>query len=133
VTPVRTAEGIEVAPLKVLKAVLPDPQSLAPGYTGKTCIGCLVKGRKDGVAKEAFIYNVCDHEASSAEMGSQAISYTAGVPAVAAAMLVATHVWDPRSMVHVEELDPDPFLEILGAIGLPTQFAPTVLEVVAQT
>lgn len=133
VTPVRTAEGIEVAPLKVLKAVLPDPQSLAPAYTGKTCIGCLVKGRKDGVAKEAFIYNVCDHEASFAEMGSQAISYTAGVPAVAAAMLVATHVWDPRSMVHVEELNPDPFLEILGAIGLPTQFAPTVLEVAAQT
>ncbi len=129
ITPVKTAEGIEVIPLKVLKAVLPDPQSLAPAYKGKTCIGCLVKGIKDGVPRETFIYNVCDHEESFAEMGSQAISYTAGVPAVAAAILVAKCIWEPKTMVHVEELNPDPFLDTLGAIGLPTQFASTVLEI----
>src|SRR5690606_13689010 len=85
--PVRTAEGLEVVPLKVVKAVLPDASSLAPGYTGKTCIGDLVKGRKDGKEREVFIYNISDHEQAFAEVGSQAISYTAGVPAAAAAML----------------------------------------------
>lgn len=118
--PVRTAEGIEVIPLKVLKAVLPDPLSLAPRYTGKTCIGNLIKGKKDGKYKEMFIYNICDHAECYREMESQAICYTAGVPPVAAAMLVANGTWDVKRMVNVEELDPDPFLKLLDKIGLPT-------------
>src|SRR5690606_39730777 len=96
--PVRTAEGLEVVPLKVVKAVLPDPASLAPNYTGKTCIGDLVKGTKGGKAREVFVYNICDHEEAYKEVGSQAISYTAGVPAVAAGMLIADGV-DRKSVV----------------------------------
>lgn len=119
--PVRTAEGLEVVPLKVVKAVLPDPGSLAPGYTGKTCIGDLVRGVKDGKEREVFIYNVADHREAFQEVGSQGISYTAGVPAVAAAMLVATGEWDVRKMANVEELPPRPFLDLLGRIGLPTR------------
>ena len=118
--PLRTAEGVEIVPLKVVKACLPDPASLAPDYTGKTCIGNLVKGEKDGRQSEVFIYNVCDHRACYEEVESQAISYTAGVPPVAAAMLIAEGTWDARTMVNVEELDPDPFLELLGTMGLPT-------------
>jgi saccharopine dehydrogenase-like NADP-dependent oxidoreductase len=87
--PVKTVEGVEVIPLKVLKACLPDPMSLAPTYTGFTCIGNLIKGEKDGEKKEIFIYNVCDHAECYKEVESQAISYTAGVPPVAAAILVA--------------------------------------------
>lgn len=118
--PVKTAEGLEVVPLKVVKAVLPDPASLAPNYTGYTCIGDLVKGTKNGQYKEIFIYNSCDHAKCYQEVESQAISYTAGVPPVAAAMLVAQGIWNPQTMVNVEELDPDPFLAILDRIGLPT-------------
>lgn len=119
--PVRTAEGLEVVPLKVLKAVLPDPLSLAPNYKGLTCIGVLVKGKKDRKNKEIFIYNICDHAANYKEVESQAISYTAGVPPAAAAILVAQGVWDPKTMVNVEELDPEPFLKLLDRMGLPTQ------------
>ena len=119
--PIRTAEGQEVVPLKVVKAVLPDPSSLAPGYSGKTCIGDLVRGVKDGKQREVLIYNVSDHEAAFAEVGSQAISYTAGVPPVAAAMLIATGQWDVKRMANVEELPPRPFLELLDRIGLPTR------------
>ncbi|MFA5780463.1 MAG: saccharopine dehydrogenase family protein [Elusimicrobiota bacterium] len=118
--PVRTAEGLEVVPLKLVKAVLPDPKSLAPNYTGKTCIGNLIRGKKDGKDKEIFIYNVCDHKECYNEVESQAISYTAGVPPVAAAMLVSKGVWDPKTMVNVEELNPDPFIELLNKMGLPT-------------
>ena len=119
--PVRTAEGVEIVPLKVVKACLPDPASLAPDYKGKTCIGNLVKGEKDGRQREVFIYNVCDHRACYEEVESQAISYTAGVPPVAAAILVAQGTWDTKTMVNVEELDPDPFLERLGSMGLATE------------
>jgi saccharopine dehydrogenase-like NADP-dependent oxidoreductase len=119
--PIKTAEGLEVVPLKVVKAVLPDPASLAPGYKGKTCIGDLVKGVKDGKQREVFIYNVADHEEAYAEVGSQAISYTAGVPPVAAAILIAQGTWDVKKMVNVEELPPRPFLELLGTMGLPTR------------
>jgi hypothetical protein len=119
--PVTTAEGLEVIPLKVVKAVLPDPASLAPDYTGKTCIGTLVKGQKGGKEVEAFVYNVADHKDAYNEVGSQGISYTAGVPPVAAAMLIATGTWDVAKMVNVEELDPKPFFEILDRIGLPTR------------
>jgi len=119
--PVKTAEGLEVVPLKVVKAVLPDPSSLAPDYTGKTCIGDLVKGVKDGKEREVFIYNVADHKQAYEEVGSQGISYTAGVPAVAAAMLVALGDWDVRKMANVEDLPAQPFLGLLNEIGLPTR------------
>ena len=119
--PVTTAEGLEVVPLKVVKAVLPDPASLAAGYTGKTCIGDLVKGSRDGRKGEVFIYNVADHEEAFAEVGSQGISYTAGVPPVAAAVLIARGDWDVKRMVNVEDLPARPFLELLGEMGLPTR------------
>ena len=119
--PVRTAEGQEVVPLKVVKAVLPDPASLAPDYQGKTCIGDLVKGSLNGKSGEVFIYNVADHKDAFNEVGSQGISYTAGVPPVAAAVLVARGIWDVKAMVNVEDLPARPFLELLGEMGLPTR------------
>ncbi len=119
--PVTTAEGLEVVPLKVVKACLPDPASLAPNYTGKTCIGNLIKGEKEGKAKEIFIYNICDHRECYNEVESQAISYTAGVPPVAAAILIANGKWDVQTMKNVEELDPVPFLDLLNEMGLRTE------------
>ena len=119
--PVKTAEGLEVVPLKVVKAVLPDPASLAPTYTGKTCIGDLLKGTRNGKEHEVLVYNISDHEEAYKEVGSQAISYTAGVPVVAAAMLIADGVWDVSQMVNVEELDPRPFIELMNRIGLVTR------------
>jgi saccharopine dehydrogenase-like NADP-dependent oxidoreductase len=118
--PIKTAEGVEVVPLKVIKAILPDPLSLAPNYTGKTCIGNYVKGTKDGKHKEILIYNTCDHAQCYKEVESQAICYTAGVPPVAAAVLIAQGAWDVKTMANVEELDPDPFIALLDTIGLPT-------------
>lgn len=119
--PVTLANGDEVVPLKVVKAVLPDPASLAPDYEGKTCIGDLVKGTRDGKPGEVFIYNVADHKDAYTEVGSQGISYTAGVPPVAAAILIARGPWDVRKMANVEELPARPFLELLGQMGLPTR------------
>lgn len=119
--PVRTAEGLEVVPLKLVKAVLPDPASLAPDYVGKTCIGDIVKGTKDGKPTEVFIYNVADHKEAYLETGSQGISYTAGVPPVAAALLIADGTWDVGHMVNVEDLDPKPFLNLLNRMGLPNR------------
>lgn len=119
--PVVTAEGLEVVPLKLVKAVLPDPSSLAPNYTGKTCIGDLVKGKKDGRDVEVFVYNVADHKDAYNEVGSQGISYTAGVPPVAMAMLVADGTYDLGAMMNVEELDPKPLFALLDTIGLPTR------------
>ena len=121
VEPVKTSEGLEIVPLKALKACLPDPKTLAPNYTGKTCIGCIIKGKKRDAEREVFIYNVCDHKECFNEVESQAISYTAGTPAAAAALLVANGVWDVKKMVNVEELDPDPLIELLNNIGLPTE------------
>lgn len=118
--PVRLDNGQEVVPLQLIKAVLPDPASLAPGYVGKTCIGNLVKGRQGGQAREVFIYNVADHVEAFAEVGSQGISYTAGVPAAAAAILIAQGDWDVQRMVNVEELPYQPFINLMNGMGLPT-------------
>jgi saccharopine dehydrogenase-like NADP-dependent oxidoreductase len=119
--PVKTAEGQVVIPLKVVKAVLPDPASLAPDYTGKTCIGDVVRGMKDGKPAEVFIYNVADHRQAYDEVGAQGISYTAGVPPVAAAILIANGEWDVKKMANVEDLDPRPFIALLNRMGLPTR------------
>ena len=118
--PVRLDDGRAVVPLQLVKAVLPDPASLAPGYVGKTCIGNVVKGIKNGQPREIFIYNVCDHVEAFAEVGSQAISSTAGVPAAAAALLIANGAWDVGRMANVEELPCKPFIELLNQMGLPT-------------
>lgn len=119
--PVKTAEGQEVVPLKVVKAVLPDPASLAPTYTGKTCIADVIKGVKDGQPVEVTIYNVADHKEAYEEVGSQGISYTAGVPPVVAALLIADGTWDVGTMVNVEDLDPKPFINLLNKMGLPSR------------
>jgi saccharopine dehydrogenase-like NADP-dependent oxidoreductase len=118
--PVKYAEGVEVVPLKFLKKILPDPASLAPNYTGKTCIGNYIKGTKNGSEKAIFIYNTCDHAECFKEVEAQAISYTAGVPPAVAAVLIANGLWDTKTMVNVEELDPIPFIEMLDKNGLPT-------------
>lgn len=118
--PVTLDNGQQIVPLQLVKAVLPDPASLAPGYIGKTCIGNLVKGTKDGRAREVFVYNVADHVEAFSEVGSQGISYTAGVPAVAAAMLIAQGAWDVQKMVNVEELPYQPFINLMNGMGLST-------------
>ena len=94
---------------------------VAPTSAGKTFIGDLVKGVRDGVETELLVYNVADHKEAFAETNSQAISYTAGVPAIAAAMLIAKGDWDCHRMANVEELPPVPFIDLLGRIGLATR------------
>ncbi|TEW44246.1 carboxynorspermidine synthase [Psychromonas algicola] len=116
--PITTVDGITVEPLKVLKAILPDPTSLASGYTGKTCIGTWLRGKKDGVSKSVFIYNICDHKASYNEVEHQAISYTTGVPAITAALLYFQGKWSDKGLYNVEQLNPDHFLELMPKIGL---------------
>ncbi len=111
--------GQKIIPLEFLKAVLPDPATLGERTKGKTNIGCIFKGVKDGKEKDYYLYNVCDHEACYKEVGSQAISYTTGVPAMIGAMLVATGVWNKTGVHNIEEFDPDPFMDALNKWGLP--------------
>ena len=87
-------EGKKIVPLQFLKAVLPDPASLGPRTVGKTNIGCIFQGVKDGKEKTYYLYNVCDHQACYREVGSQAISYTTGVPAMIGAMMLLTGKWN---------------------------------------
>ena len=111
--------GQEIVPLKFLKTLLPDPSSLGPTTKGRTCIGCQIKGVKDGREKEYYIYNICDHEDCYQEVGSQAISYTTGVPAMIGALLMLTGVWRGDGVFNMEAFDPDPFMEKLNRYGLP--------------
>ncbi len=113
--------GIKIAPLHFLKEVLPDPASLGPRTKGKTNIGCIYRGIKDGKPKVYYIYNVSVHEACYEEVGSQAISYTTGVPAMIGAMMVMKGLWKKPGVHNVEEMNPDPFMEALNQQGLPWQ------------
>ena len=112
-------EGKEIIPLQFLKAVLPDPASLGPRTVGKTNIGCIFIGKKDGKEKKLYIYNVCDHQECYKEVGSQAISYTTGVPAMIGAMMIMNGTWNKAGVYNIEEFDPDPFMEALDKYGLP--------------
>lgn len=112
-------KGQEIVPLEFLKAVLPDPASLGTNYTGKTSIGCLVEGIKDGKPKRTFIYNVCDHARTYEEVRAQAVSYTTGVPATVGAEMMLRGIWKRPGVHNMEQFDPSPFLERLGPAGLP--------------
>ena len=123
-------EGQKIVPLQFLKAVLPDPASLGPRTKGKTNIGCIMRGVKDGVFKDYYIYNVCDHQECYKEVGSQAVSYTTGVPAMIGASMVMTGKWKKPGVYNIEEFDPDPFMEALNKFGLPWKesFSPKLVD-----
>lgn len=112
-------EGRSIVPIQFLKALLPDPATLGPRTKGKTNIGCIFTGVKDGKEKSIYIYNICDHEACYREVGSQAISYTTGVPAMIGAALVISGVWNKKGVFTTEQFDPDPFMDALNRFGLP--------------
>jgi len=111
--------GVEIVPIQFLKAVLPDPKSLGENYHGLTSIGCRIRGIKDGKEQTYYIYNNCDHEKAYNETGTQAVSYTTGVPAVLGAELVVKGLWKSFGVFNVEEFNPDPFMEKIGESGLP--------------
>lgn len=112
-------EGKEIVPLQFLKAVLPDPASLGPRTVGKTNIGCIFIGKKNGKDKTYYLYNTCDHQECYREVGSQAVSYTTGVPAMIGAMMLMTGKWQGAGVFNIEEFDPDPFMDALNKWGLP--------------
>jgi saccharopine dehydrogenase (NAD+, L-lysine-forming) len=114
-------EGHKIVPVKFLKALLPEPASLGTKYTGKTVIGNIMTGKKDGKTITRYIYNVCDHEEAFKETGTQAIAYTTGVPAMIGAMTVLTGAWQGAGVYNMEQLDPDKFMEALNTCGLPWQ------------
>jgi saccharopine dehydrogenase (NAD+, L-lysine-forming) len=123
-------EGREIVPLQFLKALLPDPASLGPRTKGKTNIGCVIQGVKDGQPRTYYVYNMCDHQEAYKEVGSQAISYTTGVPAVIGAMMILKGLWKKPGVFNIEEFDPDPFMEELNKQGLPwhESFEPVLLD-----
>ena len=123
-------EGHKIIPLQFLKAVLPDPASLGPRTVGKTNIGCIFRGIKDGQPKTYYVYNICDHQECYREVGSQAISYTTGVPAMIGAMMLMTGTWKGPGVFNMEEFDPDPFMDALNKWGLPWQesFSPVLVD-----
>jgi saccharopine dehydrogenase (NAD+, L-lysine-forming) len=114
-------EGCKIVPIQFLKALLPEPASLGTKYTGKTVIGNIMTGTKDGKPLSRYIYNVCDHEDAFNETGTQAIAYTTGVPAMIGAMMVMTGAWQGDGVFNIEEFDPDPFMDKLNQHGLPWQ------------
>ncbi|WP_273327098.1 saccharopine dehydrogenase family protein [Vallitalea guaymasensis] len=123
-------EGVKIQPLQFLKAVLPDPATLGPRTKGKTNIGCIYQGIKDGKPVSYYVYNVCDHQSCYKEVGSQAISYTTGVPAMIGAKLLLEGKWKKPGVYNVEEFDPDPFMEQLNKQGLPwnESFQPELVD-----
>lgn len=123
-------EGKQIVPLQFLKAVLPDPASLGPRTKGKTNIGCIFKGKKAGKEKTYYLYNVCDHQECYKEVGSQAVSYTTGVPAMIGAAMIMTGKWNKPGVYNIEEFDPDPFMDALNRFGLPWKesFTPDMVE-----
>jgi len=120
ITPVEF-NGQDIVPIQFLKTLLPDPSTLGPRTTGRTCIGCHVKGSKDGQTTTAYIYNICDHQACYQEVESQAISFTTGVPAMIGAKMMLEGKWMKPGVWNIEQFDPDPFMEDMNRFGLPWQ------------
>jgi saccharopine dehydrogenase (NAD+, L-lysine-forming) len=120
ITPVEF-RGQQIVPLQFLKALLPDPAGLGPRIRGRTCIGCIARGIKDGAEASVYVYNICDHQACYRELQSQAVSYTTGVPAMIGAKMMITGRWRGAGVFNMEQFDPDPFMEDLGHYGLPWQ------------
>jgi saccharopine dehydrogenase (NAD+, L-lysine-forming) len=112
-------QGQQIIPIEFLARLLPDPASLGPRTKGKTCIGCIVRGLKDGKERVMYLYNICDHQACYEEVKSQAISYTTGVPAMIGAKMILEGHWRKPGVWNIEQCDPDPFMADMNRYGLP--------------
>lgn len=121
-------QGKQIQPIEFLRAVLPDPATLGPRTKGQTCIGCDIRGTKDGKPKRIFIYNSCDHQKCYREVSSQAISYTTGVPAMIGAQMLLSGAWQRDGVWNMEQMDPDPFMSALNQYGLPWQVIELPIE-----
>jgi saccharopine dehydrogenase (NAD+, L-lysine-forming) len=123
-------EGKPIVPLQFLKAVLPDPSSLGPRTKGKTNIGVILQGHKNGKPVQYRVFNISDHEKAYAEVGSQAISYTTGVPAMIGAALILTKKWSGQGVFNMEQFNPDPYMDLLNKWGLPWKetFKPLIIK-----
>ena len=112
-------QGQKIIPIEFLATLLPDPASLGPRTVGKTNIGCIIEGYKDGKKKKVYIYNVCDHQECYKETGAQAVSYTTGVPAMIGTKMLYKGIWDGKGVFNIEEFDAKPFMDELMTQGLP--------------
>ncbi|HEX5330964.1 saccharopine dehydrogenase family protein [Sulfuricurvum sp.] len=112
-------QGMKIVPMEFLKTLLPDPASLGPRTKGKTNIGIVAEGLKDGKKRKIYIYQVKDHEECYAEVKSQGVSYTTGVPAVIGAKLMVEGKWSGKGVFNMEQLDPDFFMDEMNTQGLP--------------
>ena len=112
-------QGTKIVPIQFLKALLPDPSTLGPRTHGRTCIGCVVKGVKDGTEKTLYLYQIKDHQDCYKEVGSQAISYTTGVPAMIGAKMIIQGHWQQPGVWNMEQMDPDLFMADMNLFGLP--------------
>ncbi len=112
-------KGMQIVPMEFLKTLLPDPASLGARTKGKTNIGIVASGIKDGKERKIYIYQVKDHEECYKETNSQGVSYTTGVPAMIGAKLMLEGVWSGVGVFNMEQFDPDPFMEQMNTQGLP--------------
>jgi len=112
-------KGQKIIPMEFLRTLLPDPASLGPRTKGLTNIGIVAEGIKDGQKKKIYIYQVSDHEKCFAEVKSQGVSYTTGVPAMIGAKLMIEKKWTGEGVFNMEEMDPDAFMEEMNIQGLP--------------
>jgi len=112
-------KGMDVIPMEFLKDLLPVPSTLAEGYTGKTSIGVILRGTKDGQPVTKMIYNVSDHAETNKEVSAQAVSYTTGVPPVSGAAMFFKGEWSGAGVFNVEQFPARPFLEDVAKRGLP--------------
>ncbi len=114
-------KGMSIIPIEFLKTLLPDPASLGARTKGKTNIGIVAEGLKDGKKRKIYIYQVKDHEECYAETNSQGVSYTTGVPAMIGAKLMLKGIWSGVGVFNMEQMDPDPFMQEMNIQGLPWQ------------
>jgi saccharopine dehydrogenase (NAD+, L-lysine-forming) len=122
INPIKICENCEISPLRFLAKILPDPQELVKNYTGKTNIGVIVKGKKNGKEKKYYLYNICEHEKAIKETGAHCVSYTTGVPAIIGCKLMAKKIWWAEGVHNVEEFDAKPFFEEMEKQGLPIKY-----------
>ena len=111
---------VEVSPRDVVAAGLPNPATLGPLMTGKTCAGLWVTGTgKDGDPRSTYLYHVVDNEWSMAEYGHQCVVWQTAVNPVVALELLAAGTWSGSGVLGPEAFDAVPFLDLLTAYGSP--------------
>ncbi|MGL4483791.1 MAG: saccharopine dehydrogenase C-terminal domain-containing protein, partial [Anaerovoracaceae bacterium] len=109
----------EITPRDFLCKVIPNPVEATTKMVGTGCAGTWVTGKKDGMSRSVYLYQLVDNQDCIKKYTTNAVVAQTAFSPVIMMELVAKGIWDLKGVHGPESFDPDPFVERMAKYEFP--------------